>query len=186
MYTILTILIIGGLLIAGIKACINIYNSIVALHQNVDKAFSNIDIILKQRADEIPDLVKVVKANTDYESETLEKLITLRTAYLNATTDDEKIAIQNDLQKGISQIIAVAESYPELKANNAFLQLQSRISEMEDKIADRREFYNECVNLYNIGIKTFPNVIFANIFSYQTKQLLSIPKEETKYEGINI
>ena len=183
---ILTLVILAALVFAIVKGAINIYNSIVMLNQNVDKAFANIDVLLKQRADEIPNLVKVVKANTTYESELLEKLVSLRTQFLNADNAADKIDLNNQLQSQLGKVIAIAENYPTLKANEAFLQLQKRVSELEDKIADRREFYNESVNLYNVGIKMFPNFIFANLMKYNEKPLLAIPQAEMAYNGVNI
>jgi len=186
MIRIFTLIVAAALVFAIVKGAINIYNSIVMLSQNVDKAFANIDVLLKQRVDEIPNLVKVVKANTAYESELLEKLVQLRTQFLNATDANAKIDLNNQLQQQLSRVIAIAENYPTLKANEAFLQLQQRVSELEDKIADRREYYNESVNLYNVGIKVFPNFIFANLMRYQPKPLLAITPAETAYNGVNI
>ena len=173
------------LLIIGIfSLIIRIYNRLVMLKFNVDKAFSNIDVLLKQRADEIPNLITTVKEYAAYEEETLEKLTDLRTRFLNASVTEEKVKSYNELTASMAKIFAVAENYPDLKANNSFLTLQQRVSELEDHIADRREFYNESVTMYNIGIKEFPNVVIANMTGYREKSLLVISEAEKEYNGV--
>ncbi len=184
MYSIISYSILALLAFGLISVAISAYNRLVMIKHNVDKAFANIDVLLKQRADEIPNLIKVVKESMSYEESVLTKLTDLRTSYLNSTNNEEKIGITNEINKLVKSIFAVSENYPELIANNNFVLLQQRVSGIEDAIADRREFYNESVNMYNIGIHVFPDLILAKILFYKEKILLIITVEEKKYDGI--
>jgi len=184
MNPILTIVIIALIIIGLTSVIISTYNKIVMLKFNVDKAFANIDVILKQRADEIPNLIKVVKKYMNYEQNVLDQLTQLRTKFLNTTDMNEKIELSNAIDKNIKSVFAVSENYPDLKASNNFMALQGRVSDLENAIADRREFFNESVNMYNIGITEFPNVILAKILGYKEKMLLQISEEEKRYDGI--
>ncbi|MCT2409755.1 LemA family protein [Chryseobacterium antibioticum] len=172
------------LAVAVISFFINLYNKLVMMKFNVEKAYSNIDVVLKQRADEIPNLVSVAKHFMNYEKEILTRLTELRTSYHNASGSNQKTGLANETSRALKSFFAVSENYPELKSNNNFLELQKRISELENKIADRREFFNDSVNLYNIGIHEFPNVIFAKMFGYKDKTLLEIPNSEKQYDGV--
>ena len=184
MNTIISYSILALLAFGLISVIISAYNRLVLIKYNVNKAFGNIDILLKQRADEIPNLIKVAKESMNYEESVLTKLTTLRTSYLNSTNNEEKIGASNEINKLVKSIFAVSENYPELKANNNFVLLQQRVSDIEDAIADRREFYNESVNMYNIGIHEFPDLILAKILVYKEKALLNVTEEEKKYNGI--
>lgn len=180
-------LIVGALLI--LITCsffVGIYNKLVMLKNNIEKAFMNIDVILMQRAAEIPELVKIASKFMDYEKSTLTSLTKLRTDFLNATSIDEKIENASALSKAVKSFFAISESYPELLSNNNFLELQKRVSQLEDKIADRREFYNDSVNLYNIGIQEFPNLILAGILGYSQKNLFIVLPEEKEYHGVEL
>lgn len=108
----------------------------------------------------------------------------MRTQYINTDNKDEKIVINNDIAKAFGKIMMVAENYPDLKANNSFILLQTRVSELEDNIADRREFFNESVNMYNIGINEFPTIILSKVLNYNIKTLLEISESEKKYDGV--
>lgn len=178
---IIVVLLIG---ISIVSYFIRVYNQLVMMRNNVDKSFANIDVLLKQRADEIPNLIKVVKESMNYERSVLEELTKLRTHYLNSNDVDEKVALNNNMDKIMKSIFAVSENYPKLQANNNFISLQQRVSELENLIADRRELYNESVNIYNIGIKEFPPVILAKIVGYHQLNLLTISEEEKEYHGI--
>ncbi len=184
MEKLIAIAIIIILLLGFIGVIIRVYNRLVMLKFNVDKAFANIDVLLKQRADEIPNLITTVKQYATYENETLQKLTELRTQFLNAQNPNDKIEKYNELKTAMTKIFAIAENYPDLKANNSFLALQTRVSELEDHIADRREFFNESVTMYNIGIKEFPNVLIASPIGYREKTLLHISEQEKKYNGV--
>ncbi len=179
-----SIIIFALLIIGTISFFITIFNRLVLLKNNIEKAFANIDVILKQRADEIPNLIKVVKEYVKYEQSVLEQLTKLRTDYTNSTNTSDKVKIANEMDKTIQKIMAVAENYPDLKANNSFVELQKRVSGLEDAIADRREFFNESVNLYNIGIQEFPNFVLAKMLGYAQKNMLYISEKEKKYDGI--
>ncbi|WP_223559935.1 LemA family protein [Chryseobacterium lathyri] len=170
--------------VALISFLINLYNKLVMLRFNVDKAYGNIDVVLKQRADEIPNLVTVAKHFMEYEEKILARLTELRTFYNNSTDADKRTKLANETSKALSSFFAVSENYPELKSNTNFLELQKRVSELENKIADRREFFNDSVNLYNIGIHEFPNVILAKMLGYKDKALLEVTNAEKHYDGV--
>lgn len=172
------------IIVAVISTIIRVYNRLIFLKFNTEKAFANIDVLLKQRADEIPNLITTVKEYVKHEKETLLKLTELRTQYINTDNKDEKIVINNDIAKAFGKIMMVAENYPDLKANNSFILLQTRVSELEDNIADRREFFNESVNMYNIGINEFPTIILSKVLNYNIKTLLEISESEKKYDGV--
>lgn len=184
MNPLISYVIIAVLLVGTISIVISLYNRLVMLKFNVEKAFANIDILLKQRADEIPNLINVVKESTHYEESVLTKLTSLRTDFLNSTKSNDKINLSNEISSIVKSLFAVTENYPDLKANKNFLRLQARASEIEDAISDRREFFNESVNMYNIGIHEFPNLILAKIMAYNEKSLLVITEQEKKYDGI--
>lgn len=180
-------LIVGILLIIiALSFFIGIYNKLVMLKNNIEKAFKNIDVILMQRAEEVPELVKIVSGYVQHESSMLTKLTELRTAVLNSSTIDEKIATSGQLSKATRELFAVSENYPALLSNNNFLELQKRVSQMEDKIADRREYYNDSVNLYNIGIEEFPNVLIAGMLGYKQRTLFNVLPEEKAYDGVQL
>lgn len=172
------------IIIAIISYGISIYNQLIMLNKNIEKAFANIDVLLKQRADEVPNLINVVKESMRYESTMLEKLTELRTRYLKAKNIDEKVNLDNQITSAMKTLFAVSENYPDLKANTSLLELQNRLSQLEDHIADRREFYNESVNMYNIGVLEFPNIIFAKLMGYKEKTMLAITEQEKAYHGI--
>lgn len=162
-----------------------IYNSIIMLKNNIDKTWSNIDVLLKQRYDEIPKLVGVCEGYMKHERETLEAVIKARSMIGSATTDLEKINAQNAITSALKSLFAVVESYPELKANEVFRRLGSRITEIEDQIADRREMYNESVNLYNIRIEQFPDILVARLFNFIRRTLWEIVPEHRNDVSVN-
>lgn len=164
--------ILGGLTVWFIM----LYNQLVMLKNNSDKAWSNIDVLLKQRNEELPKLITVCKEHMQYEQETLQKVIAARSRVQTAMNAGDMDAIgvaEDQLRMGLGQLFAVAEDYPELKASDAFLQLQTRITTLEDSIADRREFYNDSANLNNTRIEQFPDVIIAKSFSFRRYRLMS-------------
>lgn len=180
------IALIAGLLLILIffNLFIRIYNKLVALKNNYEKAFRNIDVILMQRAEEVPELVKIASKFMEHETAMLTNLTKLRTDFLNAKTVEEKIENANAFSQSMKNLFAVSENYPTLSSNSNFLELQRRVSQMEDKIADRREFFNDSVNLYNVGIQEFPNFILAKMIGYQTQGLFIVTTDEKKYDGI--
>lgn len=172
-----------GILVALVLYGIILYNHLVALKHNVDKAWANIDVLLKQRHDELPKLVETCKQYMQYEQETLEKVMQARAQVSAARERGDVGALggaETQLRLGLGNLFAVAEDYPDLKANETFKHLQGRISGLENAIADRREFYNESVNRNNIRIEQFPDVILARMFNFTAKSLLVFSEEETK------
>jgi LemA protein len=167
------------LLVVGIFAyLITIYNSLVRLKNDIDKAWANIDVLLKQRHDELPKLIETCKGYMQYEQKTFQLVTEARTAYLKATSVAEKAQADNMISGALKSLFAVAENYPELKANNNFMQLQKRITELEEKIADRREFFNDDVNTYNIRIQQVPDVFIAGMMHLQHRDLFKVAEED--------
>lgn len=170
-----------ALIVAVIIYAIVIYNRLVNLKHNVSKAWSNIDVLLKQRHDELPKLVATCKEYMKYEQATLEKVIDARGRASEARSagDIEAIgAAEGALRIGLGQLFALAEDYPDLKANETFQHVQGRITGLENSIADRREFYNESVNINNIGIEEFPDVMIARFLDFKPFQLLEFQQSE--------
>ena len=171
-------LIIGSLLVGGmimfIAYVVAVYNRLVGLANNINKAWSNIDVILKQRHDELPKLVQVCNSYMTHERETLESVTKARSAYTASLNASDKAQAENQIVGALGKLFAVAEQYPDLKANQEFLAIQQRISALESTIADRREFYNDSVNLYNIAIQKIPTCWIAEEIGHTTKPLLTI------------
>lgn len=161
-----------------------IYNGLIVVSRNVDKAWANIDVLLKQRHDEIPKLVKVCEGYMQYERETLEKITAARTACLNAGSVSEASRAEGALSGLLKNLFAVAENYPDLKANSNFTQLQGRVSTLESQIADRREMFNESVNAYNIRIAQLPDLFVAGMLNLQKRDLFQISAEDK--QDVNI
>ncbi len=160
---------------------ISTYNRLVTLKHNVSKAWSNIDVLLKQRHDELPKLVETCRRYMRHEQETLEKVMQARAAVSKAQAQGDVAGVgaaEGMLRMGLGNLYAVAEQYPDLKADSTFQHLQARISELENTIADRREFYNESANLNNIRIEQFPDVIVARMFNFAAAELLEFEPEE--------
>jgi LemA protein len=177
-------LLIGSLLVIGlivlIAYVVGVYNMLVRLANNIDKAWSNIDVILKQRHDELPKLVEVCNSYMTHERETLESVTKARTAYSTGLNIDDKAQAENQIVGALGKLFAVAEQYPDLKANQEFLAIQQRISALENTIADRREFYNDSVNLYNIAIEQIPTIWVAQEVGYNARPLLTVAQSDRK------
>jgi LemA protein len=159
---------------------ITIYNSLVRLKNDMDKAWANIDVLLKQRHDELPKLVETCKGYMQYEQTTLQKVIEARNAYTQAGSVTQKAQADNMITSALKSLFALSESYPDLKANNNFMQLQKRISELEERIADRREFFNDDVNTYNIRIQQLPDVFIARMLALQRRDLFKVTDEDRR------
>ncbi len=157
-----------------------LYNGLIVLSRNIDKAWANIDVLLKQRHDEIPKLIKICEGYMQYERQTLEKITAARTACLGAKNVGELSRAEGELAKSLKTLFAVAENYPDLKANQNFIQLQQRVSYLENQIADRREFYNDSANSYNIRINQIPDMFIAQMLRFGPKELFKISEEEKK------
>ena len=177
-----TTTVIGGfffLLVAGLLLYfITVYNSLVSIRNECDRAWSNIDVLLKQRHDELPKLVETCRGYMKYEQQTLEMVVQARTAWLSATTVDQKLEANQQTAGALKTLFAVAEKYPDLKANQNFLMLQERISQLESHIADRRELYNDAVNTFNIRIAQLPDVFIAQMLAYTRKPLFAATAAE--------
>jgi LemA protein len=160
---------------------ISLYNHLVSVKHAVAKAWANIDVLLKQRHDELPKLVEVCKQYKQFEQATLQKVIEARSQVQTAREHQDIAALgkaEGALRAGLGNIFAVAEAYPELKANENFMQLQNRITSLENGIADRRELYNESVNINNVQIEVFPASILASLFNFGAKPLLEFSATE--------
>ena len=157
---------------------IGVNNSLVTLRNKVRNQFSQIDIQLKKRYDLIPNLVETVKGYAKHESETLEAVMKARASYASATTDSEKVEASNEMSKAVSRLLAVAEAYPDLKANTNFLDLQQQLKEIEDKIGYARQFYNDSVMVYNNKIQMFPSSIVASILKFKSEAFFQASEQE--------
>ncbi len=157
---------------------VSIYNNLIKLRNNRENAFANIDVQLKQRHDLIPQLVSTVKGYATHEKETLQKVTDARAAAMGATTINDKIQTENILSSALSGLRVSLEAYPELKANQNFLQLQAEISDVENKLAASRRFFNSATKELNNAVQTFPSNIFAKMFGFSKEPMFEVPKEE--------
>ncbi len=173
MATIIALLLLG-ILIAMIIYTVIIYNGLINLKHNIEKTWSNIDVLLKQRYDELPKLVSVCEGYMKHEQAVLENVTKARAQLDNAQTGGEVLDANNAISQALRSLFAVVENYPDLKADRAFRQLQSRVSQLEDQIADRRELYNASVNRFNIRIEQFPDIFVANMMRLAPRQLWQI------------
>lgn len=155
-----------------------LYNSFISLDNKVKEAFSTMDVYLKKRWDLIPNLVETVKGYAKYEEETLTRVTKLRNTVYNKMTNDEKIINNEELSSDVSKIMALKEAYPELKANENFIDLSNKLTKIEDDIANARKYYNGTVRIYNNKVQMFPNNIFAKIFNYKTKRMFEASLED--------
>lgn len=171
-----------GVLAVAVVWAVMAYNGLVGLKHNVSKAWANIDVLLKQRHDELPKLIEVCKQYAQFEQSTLEKVMQARSAVFAASQSRNIEALgsaESQLRSGMGQINAVVEAYPELKANENFKHLLSRISTLENTVADRREFYNDSVNLNNVRIEHVPDTFIARLFGFGPYKLLNFSSEQT-------
>jgi len=175
------VLIFLGIIVVLLIYGITLYNHLVNVKHAVAKAWANIDVLLKQRHDELPKLVEVCKQYKQFEQATLQRVIEARSQVQAARQQQDIPALgqaEGMLRMGLGNIFAVAEAYPELKANEHFMQLQTRITSLENGIADRRELYNEAVNINNVQIEVFPASIIAKLFNFGEKPLLEFSASE--------
>ena len=177
---IVTIILLGVLVLVVVWA-VMIYNNLVQVKHNVSKAWANIDVLLKQRHDELPKLVETCKQYMKFEQDTLTKVMEARSKVSTAREQQNIGALgpaEGMLRGALGNLFALAEAYPDLKTNQTFQQLQTRISSLENAIADRREFYNESVNVNNVRIEQFPDSIVAGTFNFKAAPLLEFSAEE--------
>lgn len=170
---VLVVIVFAGWLIA-------VYNGLITLNNNIKKSMGNIDVLLKQRTDEIPKLVNSVKGYMKHERKTLESLTKARTDIMKAKTLSQKAAADNMISEALKSIFAVAENYPKLRASENFMQLQNRISGVENELADRREFYNDSTNTFNIKIQSFPDMYMAGWLKYKPQEMFKVSAAERK------
>ena len=169
------------LFVVGVAVYIVIlYNELVRLRNDNDRAFANIDVLLKQRHDEIPNLVETVKGYMQHEQQTLTAITQARAASMNAASIGQKAQADAMMTGALRGLFAVAENYPQLRANDNFLKLQTRISELEERIADRREFFNDDVNTYNTRISQVPEVFVATYMSLKPRGLFQVSEDDRK------
>lgn len=176
-----TLVIVAAMLLVLAVYGVGIYNSLVALRERVKQAWANIDVLLKQRHDELPKLVDACRQYMQYEQATFEKIVQARAAVAQARDAGNVAGVgaaEQQLRSGLMQLFALVENYPQLKADESFRQLQDRISGLEESIADRRELYNEQVQINNTRIDQFPDVLIARNFGFGAKPLLQFATEE--------
>ncbi len=157
---------------------ISTYNNLVKLRNRVKDQWAQIDVQLKRRFDLIPNVVNTVKGYAKHEKETLEDVIKARNTYLSASTKEEEISANNELTGAITKLFALSENYPELKANQNFMDLQENLKDAENKIAASRQFYNDTVLKYNNKIEMFPSNLIAGLFHFKTESFFEAKKEE--------
>lgn len=155
-----------------------IYNNLMTVKNDVDRAWSNIDVLLKQRHDELPKLLSTVESYMQYEQDTLKRIIEARSRYSHAGSQRDQMRADQELHRGLMGLFALAENYPDLKSNAQFQELQRRISQIESSIADRREFYNASSNAWNTAIEQVPEVLYAKFFSFKRRDLYEASDEE--------
>lgn len=180
------IYIIGAILIVLVIYVLFQYNSFVKLSNSVKEAFSTMDVYLKKRWDLIPNLVEIVKGYAKYENQTLTEIVKLRNINYDNISFSDKIETNQKLSNSLSKIMAVAENYPQLKANNNFLDLSNQLSKIEDEIAKSRKYYNAVVKALNTKIEMFPSNIVAKIFNFKLTKMFEINVNERENKKIEL
>ena len=175
---ILWTVVIGFLLVGSVGYFLSIYNSLVEVKNNIGRSWANIDVLLKQRHDELPKLVKVCEAYMQHERAVFDKLSEARGALASARSVGQRAQAENQITAALGGFFAVAENYPDLKANASFTSLQQRISELENQIADRREFYNDTVTIFNTRIQQIPDSWVASGMNLQAAELFKIDERD--------
>ena len=170
--------VIIAVLVLVVLAFIMYFNRFITLENGVDNALSQIDVQLKKRADLVPNLLATVKGYTKHEKEMIKEVTDARKAFLSAKTLPAKSKAGAELQTALKSIFALAEAYPQLKANENFLQLQQELSAIEDKVAYSRQYYNDSILSYNNTVETFPGMLFARLYGKSEKEMLQITAEE--------
>lgn len=162
------------------------YNSFVKLNNKVEEAFSTMDVYLKKRWDLIPNIVEVVKGYAKHEKSTLEEIVNLRNSSYEKMNTNNKVDVNNKLSYGISKLMAIAEAYPELKANENFKDLSNQLTNLEDDIANARKYYNGTVRIFNDKVQMFPSNIIAGIFGYKVKNMFEANENERENVKIKL
>jgi LemA protein len=177
--------VVGFAVVGTVGYVLSIYNGLVALKNNIARSWSNIDVLLKQRHDELPKLVKTCEGYMRHERGVFDKLSEARAALAEAKSVGERAGAEGMLNRALGAIFAVAEAYPDLKANQSFIQLQNRISDLENQIADRREFYNDTVTTYNTRIQQIPDRFVADLLTCVPAELFKVEAEDRRDVEIN-
>lgn len=172
--------VIIGIIVVLIIYVISTYNSLISLRNKKDDQWSQIDVQLKRRSDLIPNVVETVKGYAKHEKGTLEDVIKARNTFVTASTPEEEMKASGELTKTLSKLMALQEAYPELKANENFMELQKELKDTEDKISYSRQFYNDTVLIYNNKVQMFPSNIIANIFNFKKGSFFEIAEEDKK------
>lgn len=180
----ITLIVVFILLLLAVGWGVSIYNRLINARNQVSNQFANIDVILKQRADQIPQLVTITEKAMEHEKALFTSLSDARQRYFNAQNMNEKIAASNEMNRALSNLVAIAENYPTLISGEQFTQLQIALSEVENKIAQRREGFNDATTEYNTAIQMFPDSLIANAFRFTALPLLDISEDEKKYQGV--
>jgi LemA protein len=176
-FMVLLLFVVG--IVVALAYAAGTYNQMIGVKVNVDKSWSNIEVLEKQRYDEIPRLVKVCEGYMQYERDTLQKVIAARTKYLAARGPTALAAAGGEMATALKSLFAVAENYPDLKANQNFTALQNRITALENEIADRREYYNDSVAIFNARLEQVPYVVFARMLDYHAREMYKVAAAET-------
>jgi LemA protein len=174
--------IILGVVVVVVIWAISVYNGLVAMRQRTNQAFADIDVQLKQRHDLIPNLVETVKGYASHERGTLEAVIAARNTAVAAPGVEQKVAAENMLTGALGKLFALSEAYPDLKANANFQQLQADLSDIENKLAASRRFYNNAVQEYNTGIQQFPAALFAGVFGFHERTFFDVGTDRPQLE----
>ena len=185
---IVVIFIISLVIIGLVSWFFTIYNGLIHVKENIKKSWANIDVLLMQRSDEIPKLIKVLKSFAKHEKKMFDNVMVARKSYLGANSITEKADADNQISDALKSVFALSEAYPELRSNENFLNLQDRISGLENEISDRRELYNESVNNYNIRIQSLPDVAIANAMGLDQEEMFQVndlkKKDIERYRSI--
>ena len=174
--------IVLGVIVVVVVWAISIYNGLVAMRQRVNQAFADVDVQLKQRSDLIPNLVETVKGYAEHEKSTLDAVVRARNAAVAAPGIDQKVQAENALTGALRQLFALSEAYPDLKANQNFQQLQTELSDIENKLAAARRFFNNAVQEYNTGIQQFPAALFAGTFGFREHTFFDLGETRAQLE----
>ena len=183
---IVVIFIISLVIIGLVSWFFTIYNGLIHVKENIKKSWANIDVLLMQRSDEIPKLIKVLKSFAKHEKKMFDNVMVARKSYLGANSITEKADADNQISDALKSVFALSEAYPELRSNENFLNLQDRISGLENEISDRRELYNESVNNYNIRIQSLPDAFIANSMNLAAEEMFKVVEKKKKDVDIDL
>ncbi len=172
--------VVGAIILIILIYAFVVYNGFIKLNNKVKEAFSTMDVYLKKRWDLIPNLVETVKGYAKHEANTLKEVVELRGNTYDSLSQDEKLNTSENLRNGINKIMALAEAYPELKANENFKDLSSQLTKNEEDIANSRKYYNATVRMFNDKVEMFPSNIFAGLFGFKSKKMFEADEAERK------